>query len=102
MHQNPFIENIKGRKIRIYDWVDDLEVYGYTRKELDTHLQLLKTADLVITSAASILKEAQKVRPDSVLITNGCDFNPFRKPSLEPWAELENLRKNNGWAVCIF
>jgi len=96
VHQNPFIENIRGRKIkRIYDWVDDLEVYGYTRKELEAHRQLLKTADIVITSAASLFEEAQKVRPDSVLITNGCDFNSFRNPSYESWPELEELRKNN-------
>lgn len=56
----------------IYDHYDDLAVSSTPMK---MHLAAMRAANIVITTSDPLLKEAQKIRSDILLIPNGVDYD---------------------------
>ena len=62
----------------VYDWIDELDVFGYYSKfmEID-HRKLLHRADVIFATSDSLLEEAKTLRPDALLIPNGVCMEDF-------------------------
>ena len=69
----------------IYDFVDDLQVFHtddpeHLKKE---HIELLRRATLVITTAQILHEQVLPERPDALLCPNGVDYGHFARASEE-------------------
>jgi polysaccharide pyruvyl transferase CsaB len=64
--------------IVVYDWIDELDIFGYYSKfmEID-HRKLLLTADVVLATSDSLLEEAKTLRSDALLVPNGVCLEDF-------------------------
>jgi len=65
--------------IEVYDWIDELDIFGYYSKfmEID-HRKLLHRADVVLATSDSLLEEAKTLRSDALLVPNGVKIGDFR------------------------
>ncbi|MGE5278783.1 MAG: polysaccharide pyruvyl transferase CsaB, partial [Acidobacteriota bacterium] len=62
----------------VYDWIDDLEVFPYERKLLETnHARALEEATVVASVAKKLHEKALAARPDAVYLPNGVEFERF-------------------------
>ena len=66
------------KSVVVYDWIDELDVFGFYSKfmEID-HRKLLYSADVVLATSDSLLKEAKNLRPDALLVPNGVFIGDF-------------------------
>jgi GT2 family glycosyltransferase/polysaccharide pyruvyl transferase WcaK-like protein len=65
--------------IVVYDWIDELDIFGYYSKfmEID-HKKLLRSADIVLATSDSLLEEAKTLRSDALLVPNGVNIEDFK------------------------
>lgn len=70
-----------GEEMVVYHCVDEFSAFSDTngRHIAELEEQLLKKADLVITSAERLRENKAKVNPNTVLVRHGVDFNHFVK-----------------------
>ena len=62
----------------IYDYADNIEILThYDRRLRNNHFEALKRADLVFATADSLKEDIEKIRPDSLLITNAVTIEDF-------------------------
>jgi len=92
-NQINYFESKNNRHIYIYDWVDDIEVYNYSDKEIQYHNKLIEDSDILITTAENIYIKACKIRDDVLLLPNACDYNFFANPIDIDWKELDYIRE---------
>ena len=67
------------KSIVVYDWIDELDVFSFYSKlmEID-HRKLLYSADIILATSDALLKEAQDIRPDALLVPNGVFIEDFK------------------------
>ena len=67
------------KSIVVYDWIDELDVFSFYSKfmEID-HRKLLYSADIVLATSDSLLKEAKDLRADALLVPNGVFIGDFK------------------------
>jgi glycosyltransferase involved in cell wall biosynthesis len=78
----------------VYEWIDELEVFGFhcPRMHAD-HAGLLRTADVVVASADRLLAAARGIRPATVLAPNGVAPGDFvLAPDTPVPADLARVR----------
>jgi hypothetical protein len=76
----------------VYDFIDELEVFGYYCRSMEAdHQRLLGKAAVVITTADSLLAGIQGVRPDAVFIPNGVCPEDFKVESDRVPGDLEPI-----------
>ncbi len=70
-----------GEELVVYHCVDEFSAFSDTNGKHIAELeqQLLRKADLVITSAERLRENKAKVNPNTVLVRHGVDFNHFVK-----------------------
>jgi teichuronic acid biosynthesis glycosyltransferase TuaH len=61
----------------VYDWIDDLAVFGPVENQVEEHLELLDRAEVVTTSASLLFAEARRRRPDVLLLPNAVRLEDF-------------------------
>ena len=63
----------------VYDWIDELDVFGYYSKfmEID-HRKLLRSADIVLATSDPLFEEAKIINPAALLVPNGVCIEDFR------------------------
>lgn len=87
-----------GEELVVYQCVDEFSAFSDTngRHIAELEEQLLKKADLVITSAERLYQNKVKVNPNTVLVRHGVDFTHFVKatdPATPIPADIANLPK---------
>lgn len=82
-----------GNNPSIYDWVDDIDVYNYSKEQIFNHKQLVKSSNLLITTAENIYEKAYKERKDAILLPNACDYDFFANPIPYFSKELVEFKK---------
>ncbi|OJH37094.1 glycosyltransferase [Cystobacter ferrugineus] len=87
-----------GEEFVVYHCVDEFSAFSDTngRHIAELEEQLLKRADLVITSAERLRENKARVNPSTVLVRHGVDFNHFAKAcdaSTPIPADIANLPK---------
>ena len=85
-----------GEEQLVYYCVDEYTAFsGVSSTSLgELEEQLLRQADLVIVSADALYQSKSKIKPDTVIVRHGVDFDHFRKaldPSTVVPSEIENL-----------
>ena len=85
-----------GEEFVVYHCVDEFSAFSDTngRHIAELEEQLLKRADLVITSAERLRENKARVNPRTVLVRHGVDFNHFAKacdPATPIPADIANL-----------
>lgn len=73
-------KHLKGFKAPrlIYDYIDELAVFGGDQKEIAiNHKELLLNATLAMATAERLHNDAVKLRPDCVLCPNGVAYDHF-------------------------
>src|SRR5262249_6135660 len=68
----------------LYDWIDDLAVFGREEDQMDEHAELLSSAEVVAASASVLFAEARKVRPDVLLLPNAVRVEDFEHIATDP------------------
>jgi glycosyltransferase involved in cell wall biosynthesis len=62
----------------IYDYIDELTVFGGSQKEIArNHKELLVSASLTMATADHLYQDVVTVRPDCVFCPNGVDYDHF-------------------------
>src|SRR4051812_7033095 len=87
-----------GEELVVYQCVDEFSAFSDTNGQHIAELeqQLLRKADLVITSAERLYQNKVKVNPNTVLVRHGVDFSHFVKacdPETAVPADIANLPK---------
>ena len=78
----------------VYDFIDELEVFGYYCRSMEEdHQRLLGKAEVVITTADSLLAGIHEARPDAILIPNGVCPEDFKAESGRIPEDLEPILK---------
>jgi len=80
----------------IYDFMDELNVFeGFSVSMEEDHRKLLRTADLILTTATSLWEKIKEVREDALLIPNGVYSHDFemKSPPSAP-KDLRNILEN--------
>ncbi len=93
-----------GEELVIYHCVDEFSAFADTngRHIADLEEQLLRKADLVITSAERLRANKVKVNPRTVLVRHGVDFRHFVK-ACDPETKVpEELAKLPGPVIGFF
>lgn len=85
-----------GEEFVVYHCVDEFSAFSDTngRHIAEMEEQLLRRADLVITSAERLRENKARVNPNTVLVRHGVDFNHFVKacdPATKIPADIANL-----------
>ncbi len=76
----------------VYEIVDDLAVFPGDPAVLRRHHEsLLRSADVVLATADSLLEAARRVRPDAILNPNGVDYEHFADGAGPIPAEIATL-----------
>jgi glycosyltransferase involved in cell wall biosynthesis len=84
-----------GEELVVYQCVDEFSAFGDTNAQAIARLEteLLRKADLVITSAERLRANKAKVNPSTVLVRHGVDVAHFAK-ACDPRTEIpEDLRR---------
>jgi len=69
-----------SEKARIfYDWIDDLGVFGDIGQQIDEHVELIGSADVVAASASLLFAEARRLRSDVLMLPNGVRIEDFEE-----------------------
>lgn len=77
----PILSELSGRGV-VYDCVDSFAAFSWADPQTaDWERELLRRADVVITSARTLYQERRKENPYVYLIPNAADFEHFAKPS---------------------
>jgi polysaccharide pyruvyl transferase CsaB len=72
----------------VYDWIDDLSVFPYSRKLLErNHRRALREATVVATVARRLHEQALETRPDALYLPNGCEYERFAAATPPPHDE---------------
>lgn len=100
--QKDYLKEYDKKQIKIYDWIDDISVHGYDMEQKNIHEQLLKEADIVITTSEKLYTSARIKRPDALFIPNACDYKFFDKVIPIKWTELDKLRNKSKVIVGYF
>jgi glycosyltransferase involved in cell wall biosynthesis len=84
----------------VYDYLDDIAAFKGDKNQLtEDHHRLLKSAELVITTANSLYQDAIRTRPDTLCVPNGVDFIHFNPADnlegLENPADIRVIKKEN-------
>jgi glycosyltransferase involved in cell wall biosynthesis len=84
----------------VYDYLDDIAAFKGDKNQLaEDHHRLLKSAELVITTAKSLYQEAIRTRADTLYVPNGVDFIHFNPPDnlevLENPVDIRPIKKEN-------
>lgn len=68
----------------IYEYIDELTVFpgNYSQLKKD-HLEYLKTADVVVATAKRLYDQVAPLRPDTLLVMNGVNYEHFHKAGAE-------------------
>jgi len=67
----------------VYDWIDELSVFPYERRFLETnHTRALREANLVLSVARRLHEQAIALRPDALYLPNGVDETHFAGASM--------------------
>jgi GT2 family glycosyltransferase/glycosyltransferase involved in cell wall biosynthesis len=76
----------------VYDYTDELEVFGWYCKYMEIdHRKLLRTSDVTIATADNLYSEVKQVRPDVVLVPNGVCTEDFEVAEDKVPADLETI-----------
>ena len=76
-----------ARRQVVYDWIDDLSVFPYDMKLLETnHDAALSEAAVVAAVARRLHAEALARRPDALYLPNGVEYERFAAPPSNPAA----------------
>lgn len=93
--QQDFLPIEKGFDVfEIYDWIDDINVFGYSKQYVEQHEKILHRANLVIATSKRIYEKALKYRDDVIYIPNACDYDFFSCPKPIEWVEINDLRSH--------
>jgi glycosyltransferase involved in cell wall biosynthesis len=64
----------------IYDYLDDLQVHaGDPRQVTQDHIELTRSADIVLATSESLLEQVSPLRADAILCPNGVDYEYFHQ-----------------------
>jgi glycosyltransferase involved in cell wall biosynthesis len=76
-----FVAGGCGEETLVYQCVDEYSAFTGVSPEaiLQLEEQLLRRADLVVVSAESLRESKSQLRPDTVLVRHGVDFDHFRR-----------------------
>jgi len=90
-----FYEHFPNGRL-LYDFIDELNVFqGFSVSMEEDHRTLLRIADLVLTTAASLWEKVKETREDALLIPNGAYLHDFEiKSPPSPPNDLTNILEN--------
>lgn len=72
-----YVKNIP-RKLLCYDCVDNFSAFSWANKNLELdEKELIKEADLVITTAESLFNRIKKLHSQTILLPNAVDYRHF-------------------------
>lgn len=70
----------------IYDFIDDIDVFGDRDQLTKGHEYLLKNAYVVLATAKKLVEEVQDIRPDVIYSPNGVTYEHFSKAARKEYS----------------
>jgi glycosyltransferase involved in cell wall biosynthesis len=76
----------------VYEVIDHLGVFPNRRLVAREHPRLLRLAEVVVTTSEALWSEAARTRPDTLLSSNGVDYEEVRAAIRSPGRPPEDLQ----------